>query len=172
LIAVTLMSIGRTLPGLPDKDKIHIGRWAEIKSSDKDVEGILSAFDKAEEAVPARNVDGVMALYSEHYRFHGLSKGDLRTIWEEMFVRYDNLASTHEFSRIIVEGSEKLRTADISCTGSLWGVSKETGKRVIIDSWFYEIHHVAYEDGAWRVRGHAGEDTKTLPFGMSPHPFF
>ena len=44
--------------------------------------------------------------------------------------------------------------------------------RVIIDSWFYEIHHVVYEDGARRIRGHAGEDSKALPFGTSPHPFF
>ncbi|MBI3356031.1 MAG: hypothetical protein HY038_04540 [Nitrospirae bacterium] len=51
-------------------------------------------------------------------------------------------------------------------------LSKETGKRVFLDSWFYEIHYVVYEDGAWRIRGHAGEDTRALPFGTSPHPFF
>lgn len=44
--------------------------------------------------------------------------------------------------------------------------------RVIIESWFHETHHMADEDGAWRIRGHAGEDTKALPFGTSPHPFF
>ena len=70
-----------------------------------------------------------MALYSEQYRYRGLSKGDLRKIWEEMFTGYDNLASTHTFSRIHVGGSAKQPTADISCTGSLWGLSKETGDR-------------------------------------------
>ena len=170
--AVSIFLAGCNLPALPDAGEIHLGRWAEIKGSDKDVSEILASFNRAEEALHARDLDGLMALYSEQYHYHGLSKTDLRKIWEEMFARYDNLASTHTFSRIHVGGSAKEPTADITCTGSLWGLSKETRNRVIIDSWFYEIHHVAYEDRAWRIRGHAGEDTKALPFGTSPHPFF
>lgn len=171
LLFLTFLT-GCSLPALPDAGKISVDRWAEIKGGDKDVSEILAAFNRAEDALHARDLDGLMALYSEQYRYHGLSKADLRKIWEEMFARYDNLASTHRFSSILVRGPEKHPVADVSCTGSLWGLSKETGKRVIIDSWFYEIHHVVYEDGAWRIRGHAGEDTKTLPFGASPHPFF
>jgi hypothetical protein len=171
-VASAMLLVGCSLPALPDAGKISVDRWAEVKGNDKDVSEILAAFNRAEEALHARDLNGLMALYSEQYRYHGLSKGDLIKIWEEMFARYDNLTSTHTFSRIHVGGSAKQPTADITCTGSLWGLSKETGKRVIIDSWFYEIHHVVYEDGAWRIRGHAGEDTKTLPFGASPHPFF
>ena len=172
LVAIVMFLAGCSLPALPDAGKIYVDRWAEIKGSDKDVSEILAAFNRAEDALHARDLDGLMSLYSEQYRYHGLSKSDLRKIWEEMFAGYDNLASTHTFSRIHVGGSAKQPTADISCTGSLWGLSKETGKRVFIDSWFYEIHHVVYEDGAWRIHGHAGEDTKALPFGTSPHPFF
>ena len=172
LAAILMFLTGCSLPALPDVGRVNVDRWAEIKGSDKDVSEILAAFNRAEEALHVRDLDGLIALYSEQYRYHGLSKGDLRKIWEEMFARYDNLTSTHTFSGIHVGGSAKQPTADISCTGSLWGLSKETGKRVIIDSWFYEIHYVVYEDGAWRIRGHAGEDTKALPFGTSPHPFF
>jgi len=172
LVAIVMFFGGCSLPALPDAGQIYVDRWAKIKGSDKDVSEILAAFHTAKEALHARDLDGLMALYSEQYRYHGLSKGDLRKIWEEMFVGYDNLANTHTFLRIHVGGSAKQPTADISRTGSLWGLSKETGKRVFIDSWFYEIHHVVYEDGAWRIRGHAGEDTKMLPFGTSPHPFF
>jgi ketosteroid isomerase-like protein len=172
LVSMLLFLAACNIPALPDAGEIHIGRWAEIKGSDKDVSEILAAFNRAEEALHARDLDGLMALYSEQYHYHGLSKSDLRKIWEEMFASYGNLASTHTFSRIHVGGSAKEPTADITCTGSLWGSSKETGKRVFIDSWFYEIHHVVYENGAWRIRGHAGEDTKALPFGTSPHPFF
>lgn len=172
VVLLLLFFTACNLPALPDAGEIHIGRWAEIKGNDKEVSEILAAFNRAEEALHARDLDGLMALYSEQYLYHGLSKSDLRKIWEEMFASYGNLASTHTFSRIHVGGSAKEPTADITCTGSLWGSSKETGKRVFIDSWFYEIHHVVYENGAWRIRGHAGEDTKALPFGTSPHPFF
>jgi hypothetical protein len=106
------------------------------------VSEILAAFNGAEDALHARDLDGLMVVYSEQYRYHGSSKSDLRKIWEEMVASCDNLVSTHTFSRIHVGGSAKKPTADISCTGSLWGSSKEPGKRVSIDSWWYEIHHL------------------------------
>lgn len=67
-----------------------------------------------------------------------------------------------------IKGSDK----DVSEILVAVNGAEEAFLRVIIDSWFCEIHHVAYEeDGAWRIRGHAGEDTRALPFGASPHPF-
>ncbi len=174
LVSMTVALLGGAgcaLPALPDLGEVHVDRWAEIKASDKDVGEILASFNRAEEALHERNLDGLMALYSEQYRYHGLSKADLRKIWEDMFAHYDHLASTHIFSRIqVAPGTHP--TAEIACTGSLWGVSKETGQRVIIDSWFYEIHHLIHEDGGWRLRGHGGDAEKVLPFGVSPHPFF
>jgi hypothetical protein len=163
---------GCVIPALPDLGEVHVDRWAEIKADDKTVGEILAAFNRAEEALHTHNLDGVMGLYSEQYRYHGLTKADLRNIWQEMFSQYDHLASTHIFSRIQVVASGKNPTAEIACTGSLWGVSKETGKRVILDSWFYETHNLIYEDGAWRIRGHGGEAPKVMPFGVAPHPFF
>ena len=128
LVAILMFLVGCSLPALPDVGKIYVDRWAEIKGSDKDVSEILAAFNRAEDALHARDLDGLMSLYSEQYRYHGLSKSDLRKIWEEMFAGYDNLASTHTFSRIHVGGSAKQPTADISCTGSLWGVVERNGK--------------------------------------------
>jgi len=164
--------VGCAIPALPDLGEVHVDRWADIKADDKDVGQILAAFNRAEEALHTRDLDGVMGLYSEQYRYHGLTKPDLKNIWQEMFSQYDQLASTHIFSRIQVGASGKNATAEIACTGSLWGVSKETGKRVILDSWFYETHNMIYEDGGWRIRGHRGDAPKTLPFGVAPHPFF
>lgn len=163
---------GCALPALPDQGKVQVDRWAEIKADDKDVAAILAAFNRAEEALHAKDLNGLLALYSERYRYHGLTKSDLKTIWQQLFEQYDQIASTHIFSSVRVTGSGSAPRAEIACTGSLWGLSKETGKRGILDSWFYETHHLAYEDGEWRIIGHAGGDTKALPFGVSPHPFF
>jgi hypothetical protein len=159
-------------PPFRDSGRVSIEGSADIKGDDKDVAAILAAFNHAEDALHLKNVDGVMALYSEQYRHHGLSKTDLRAIWEEMLAHYDGLASTHVFSRISVEASRKVPTARVSCTGSLWGTSKATKEREAIDSWFFEIHHLVYEDGEWRILGHEGGDTTTVTFGKSPHPFF
>lgn len=119
LVPMLLFLAACNIPALPDAGSIYIDRWAEIKGSDKDVSGILATFNRAEEALHARDLEGLMALYSEQYRYHGLSKSDLRRIWEEMFTRYDNLASTHMFSRIHVGGSAKEPTVEITSTGSL-----------------------------------------------------
>ncbi len=159
-------------PPFRDTGRVSIERSADIKGDDRDVAAILAAFNHAEDALHQNNIGGVMALYSEQYRHHGLSKTDLRIIWEEMLSQYEGLASTHVFSRVSVAASGKAPTAQVWCTGSLWGTSKATKQREVLDSWFYEIHHLVYEDGEWRIIGHAGGDTTPVIFGKSPHPFF
>jgi hypothetical protein len=159
-------------PPFRDSGRVSIERGADINGDDRDVAAILAAFNHAEDALHQNNVDGVMALYSEQYRHHGLSKADLRTIWEDMLAHYDGLASTHVFSRVSVVASGKVPTARIGCTGSLWGTSKATKEREVIDSWFFEIHPVVFEHGEWRILGHDGGDIPTVLFGKSPHPFF
>ncbi len=159
-------------PPLPNSGKVHVDRWAVIRAADKDAGEILDSFNQAEDALQSKNLDGLMALYSEQYRYHGLSKSDLRTMWREIFDQYDQVTSNHIFSRIQVVASGKSPTAEVICTGNLWGTSKETGKQVIIDSWFYETHHLAYEGGKWRILGHGEGTPQPLRWGGSPHPFF
>lgn len=163
---------GCSIITIPTPGMIRVDRWADIKADDKDVAVLLAAFNRVEGALHTKDLTGIMELYAEQYRYHGLSKSDLRKAWEEIFAHYDNLGSAHIFSAIRVTVTGKTPTAEITCTGHLWGVVKETGHREIIDSWYSEIHHLVYENGDWRIIGHAGGDTKALPFGTSPHPFF
>lgn len=172
LMAMLSLVWGCGMVTMPTPGKVQIDRWAEINADEKDVVSLLAAFNRAEEALHAEDLKGIMALYSEQYRYHGLSKADLRKVWEEIFAHYDNLASAHIFSAIRVTVTGKTPTAEITCTGNLWGVVKETGHRSIIDSWLSEVHHLVYENGEWRIIGHGTGDTKELPFGTSPHPFF
>ena len=142
-----------------------------VEADDKTVSEILAAFNRAEQALHARDLDALTALYAQAYNYHGLRKDDLRKIWENLFAQYPRISSTHIFSRIVAVPG-KPPTAETTCTGSLWATSQETGQREVIDSWFYEVHYLVYEDGAWRIRGHAGEPPATLRFGVTPHPFF
>lgn len=173
LLAVPLWLQGCAFPApaFSDLGQTRIDRWAEITADDKTVGEILAAFNRAEEALRARDLDALMALYAQAYNYHGLRKDDLRKVWENLFAEYPRISSTHIFSRIAA-GPGKFPTAEITCTGSLWATSKETGQRVFLDSWFSEVHHLVYEDGAWRILGHAGEPSKVLQFGVTPHPFF
>lgn len=136
------------------------------------VKGILAAFNRAEEAVRARDIDALMAIYSKGYNYHGLRKSDIRKIWGELFAHYRQISTTHLLTRIRTVESGSDLSAEITCTGALWATVGETGQRVTIDSWYGEVHHLVNEDGMWRIRGSVGEAPTVLPFGTAPHPLF
>ena len=162
---------GCSVPPLMYRGGIMVDRWAEVKADDKTVADILAAFNRAEAALQADNLEELMSLYSDQYQYHGLTKQDLKKIWGELLAQNRDFKSNHVLSRIVtLSGAPP--SAELTCTGSLWAVSKETGEQVNIDSWYGEVHHMVKEEGMWRVRGHRGEAPKTQVFGAAPHPFF
>jgi hypothetical protein len=171
LAGVTMWVHGCSLSELPDVGRIDVDHRAVIKADDKTVGDILAAFNRAEEALHARDIDALMEVYARDYNYRDLTKDKVRKIWENLFTQYSQISSTHVFSQIVAEG-RKPSTAKITCTGRLWGTSKKSGERVILDSWFFEVHHLVSEDGAWRVRGLPGEPPEALGVPVTPHPFF
>lgn len=134
---------------------------------------LLATFDQAEQAMQARDLEGIMDLYSEEYLYHGLKKADIKKIWSQLFEQYKELESFHTFSVIRTVGSASKLTAEITCTGVVWGTSKVTTLRTPIDSWYEEIHYLKKENGRWRIVGNVGgESQPVLQFGVAPHPLF
>ena len=133
---------------------------------------ILDVFHKADAAIAAETLDGVMALYATQYNYHGLRQADIRKIWSELFREYRGITNTHFFSQIVRVGSGSNAIIEITCTGRLSGISKTTDLRIPIDSWYEEVHFLTREGGAWRIRGNAGDQPRVLPFGTAPHPLF
>ena len=136
------------------------------------VNQILDMFHKAEAAIAVGNLDGIMALYATQYNYHGLKHADVRKIWHDLFEEYRDLGEVHFFSKIVKVGSGSSAVIEVTCTGSLSGLSKISGLRVPIDSWYEEVHYLTLEGGAWRIRGNVGETPRVLPFGTAPHPLF
>ena len=160
-----------TVPPLMHRGGIMVASWAEVKADDRTVAGILAAFNAAEAALQAGDLQKLMELYSEQYSYHGLSKPELGKIWEDLLAHHRDFKSNHIFSRIVAGGGTPL-SAEVTCTGSLWAVSKENGELVNIDSWYGEVHNLVYEEGRWRILGHRGNKPQTQVFGVAPHPFF
>lgn len=136
------------------------------------VNQILDVFHKAEAAIAVGNLDGVMALYATQYNYHGLKQADVRKIWSNLFEEYRDISEVHFFTKIAKAGSGSNAIIEVTCTGSLSGISKTSGLRVPIDSWYEEVHFLTLENGLWRIRGNAGETPRVLPFGTAPHPLF
>ena len=136
------------------------------------LKSVIGAFEQAEEAIKAHDLDKVMGMYSPQYNFHGLKKDDIRKIWKELFDEYQDIASTHLFTKMTKVGGGRDAMLEVTCTGHLWAKSKTSGLYVPIDSWYEEIHYLVLEDGVWRLRGNVGESPRVLPFGTAPHPLF
>ena len=134
---------------------------------------LLSTFEQAEQALKTRDLDGIMALYSDDYLYHGLKKVDVRKIWKQLFDHYKELEDFHTFSIIRTGGSPGKLAVEMTCSGVIWGTSKDTTLRSPVDSWYEEIHYLRKENGRWRIVGNmGGESIPVLQFGVAPHPLF
>jgi len=137
------------------------------------VKELTTAFDRAEAAVHAGNVDALMPFYANAYNYHGLKRTDVHRVWEEVFTHYRTVSSRHVFTDLTVEQARAARKMSVTCTGGLYGIDRQTGKPITIDSWVSEVHHLIYEQGAWRFLGNAGGASSSAPVGSAPHhPLF
>jgi hypothetical protein len=169
LVAVAAFSL---MTGTTGQATTSIPQGAVVEVDQATVNQILDVFHKADAAIAVGNLDGIMALYATQYNYHGLKQADIRKIWFDLFEEYRNLVEVHFFSKIVKVGSGSNAIIEVTCTGILSGLSKTSGLRVLIDSWYEEEHVLTLEGGVWRIRGNAGETPRVLPFGTAPHPVF
>lgn len=168
-VAVAALSL---VTGTTVQAATTIPQGAVVEVDQTTVNQIMDAFHKADAAIAAGNLDGVMSLYATQYNYHGLKQADVRKIWHDLFDEYRDLGQVHFFSKIVKVGSGSNAVIEVTCTGSLSGISKTSGLRVPIDSWYEEVHFLTLEGGVWRIRGNVGETPRVLPFGTAPHPLF
>ncbi len=152
----------------------HLSEGADIQGNDQSVQAILSLFKKAEDAVKREDLDGLMTLYSEDYKHGGYTKDSVRAVYSDLFAQYRDFSGTHIFSKIKVDAGKTIPLAHVTCSGSLWAISNETGQRVNIDSWYNEVHHLTFDHGAWHLAGTFWEipRAKESRPAFLPHPFF
>ena len=79
---------------------------------------------------------GIIALHATQYNYHGLKLADIRKIWSDIFKEYRDLGGVHFLSKIAKVGSGSNAIIEVTCTGSLSGISKTSGLRIPIDSWY------------------------------------
>jgi hypothetical protein len=174
VVMMLLLQSCHIAPYVPDLDGTYVPHSATVQTDPHTEAAILNSFKQAENALKRKDLDSLMNFYADNYQHTGFTKDRLRTEWERLFQDYRDFSATHVLTRIVVDADRVPRTAQVTCTGSLWAIANDTNQRVNIDSWYNEIHYLAYVDGAWRIQGHAWEvvnpkDTRTA---RPPHPFF
>lgn len=165
LIGIALWLHGFCLPALA---KHGLAMGADVQTDQGTLREIQKAFHRVEEALEAGDLEALMAFYSESYGNLGLTKTDMKKLWADLFAEYRRFSTNHSFAKIVVSDGKNPR-AHIICSGSLWATSRGTGQRESLDSWLGEVHHLAYEDGMWRLRG---PGKAHLHLGVALHPLF
>lgn len=134
---------------------------------------LVAAFNEAEVAVKKVDLDALMKFYATTYNYHGLKRPDVRRVWEEVFLHYRDIRSSHVFAELKLLQADGVRKAYVTCTGWLYGTEKQTGKPITIDSWVREVHYLIKEEGAWRFLGNAGGvSSSAAPASAPHHPLF
>ncbi|HSQ91687.1 MAG TPA: hypothetical protein VLM19_05900, partial [Nitrospiraceae bacterium] len=132
------------------------------------IKELMAAFNEAEAAVKKADLDAVMKFYATTYNYHGLKRSDVRRVWEEVFLHYGNLSSSHVFTELKLIQADGVRKAYVTCTGGIHGTEKQTGKAITIDSWVREVHYLVKEEGVWRFFGNAGGAANHAPATSAP----
>jgi len=137
------------------------------------IKELVAAFNEAEAAVKKADLDALMKFYARTYNYHGLKRSDVRRVWEEVFLHYRDISSSHVFTELKLVQADRAGKAYVTCTGRLYGTEKQTGKPITIDSWAREVHYLIKEEGAWRFLGNAGGAPPSPPPASAPHhPLF
>jgi len=137
------------------------------------IKELVAAFNEAEAAVKKADLDVLMRFYATTYNYHGLKRSDVRRVWEEVFLHYRDIRSSHVFTELKLVQADSSVKAYVTCTGWLYGTEKQTGKPITIDSWVREVHYLVKEGGAWRFIGNAGGASPSAPPASAPHhPLF
>lgn len=168
LLGISLSILGASAPA---SGALRIDSGADLQADAETVRHIEEVFNRAEDAIGAKDLDTLMEVYSEHYRYQDLTKANMRTIWKGFFKRYDRIDALHAFSRIVVKPGNQ-STAQITCTGALWATSDLTGQRVNLSIWAGDVHHLSDEEGVWRIVGQGRHAPNRPEFGEAPPPLF
>jgi hypothetical protein len=137
------------------------------------IKELVAAFNEAEAAVKKSDLDALMKFYALAYNYHGLKRSDVRRVWEEVFLHYREISSSHVFTELKLGQADGVGKAYVTCTGGLHGTEKQMGKPITIDSWVREVHYLVKEEGAWRFLGNAGGTSpSTAPASAPHHPLF
>src|SRR5678815_952113 len=88
---------------IPDLDGTYVAHSADIQADRKTLNDILSSFKQAEAALQHRDIDGIMELYSDNYKYHNFNKLTLRQVWTDLLQGNHDFSTTHVFTKIKLE---------------------------------------------------------------------
>ena len=173
LVLAGTLILTQCRPPTPVAAAVEFAPGVGVDADQPVIKELVAAFNEAEAALKKADLDALMKFYSTTYNYHGLKSSDVRRVWEEVFLHYRDISSSHVFAELKLVQADGVRKAHVTCTGGLYGTEKQTGKPITIDSWVREVHYLVKEGGMWRFLGNAGRAPLSASPASAPHhPLF
>ncbi len=172
LIAVSLFA-GTAMGGehrLSDRYTMEVDPAAKQKLGEQTFNELMLFFQEAERAIETKDLEALMALYSENYSNGDHDKKAAKKIWERIFATFDTMAMRHNMS--LGKVSTEKNMVVFQCNGLLLGVPDTKKMPITIDNWNNQEHVLVKEAGQWKLIGTYGLERKRLWFDKPMHPLF
>lgn len=131
---------------------------------------VKAFFLTAEKAIEAKDLETIMALYSNNYRDGELDKKSVELAWRKIFARMDKMASLHNMK--LARMSPDRNMVVFQCSGLLLGTPGSDKGYTTIDNWNNQDHILIKEDGKWKLIATYGIERQRLWFDKPMHPLF
>lgn len=155
---------------LSDKYSMEIDPAAKQQLGEKTYNEVMTFFHSAEKAIETKDLEALMALYSDSYSDGEHDKKSARLIWGRIFSTFENMAMHHNMK--LEKASSDKNLVVFQCSGLLLGVPDVKKAPITIDNWTNQEHVLVKEAGKWKLIGTYGSERKRLWFDKPMHPLF
>lgn len=160
---------------LSDRYAMEVDAAAKQQLGEKTFSEVMTFFHAAEIAIETKNLEALMALYSDDYSNGDHDKRGVEQIWKRIFSTFETMATHHNMKLVNISATKKeanRNTVVFNCSGLLMGIHDPQRGVVTIDNWTQQDHVLIKEDGKWKLFGTYGKDRKRLWFDKPIHPLF
>ena len=150
------------------KYSINIDPAAKQQLGEQTFNEVEMFFQTAQKAIETKNMEALMAQYSDNYRDGDIDKKSVGQAWRRIFAKMDRLATLNNMTLINISADRNVVV--LQSSGLLVGVPNDEKWPVTIDNWNKQDHVLVKEAGGWKLIAIYGLERKRLWFGKPMHP--
>lgn len=155
---------------ISDRYSMNIDPAAKQQLGEQTFNEVTMFFHTAEKAIETKNMEVLMAQYSDNYRDGDIDKKSVEQAWRRIFSKVDTVKTLHNMKLVNISADRNMIV--LQCSGLLVGVPSPEKGPVTIDNWNKQDHILVKEDGKWNLIGTYGLEQKRLWFDKPMHPIF
>lgn len=151
-----------------DRYTVTIDPAAKEQLGQQTYNEVTMFFQAAQKAINAKDMDALMAKYSDNYRDGDLDKASVEQAWRRIFARVDGLTTLNNMKLVNISADRNMVV--LQSSGLLVGVPDDQKWPVTIDNWNNQDQILVKEAGDWKLIGIYGPERKRLWFDKPMHP--